>query len=346
MKWTADEIFSYDTVKIVRIKDWRIGVLHWLFIFIILMYTVVWELLWREGYKKTVTPQGYIRLQTERNWQAKSPSKKYYVADVERASIWVDHAAIATALGFYGSSRTTTGTLVNSDDVVQKDLNKRRDIITIHELLKAAGTELDSLTDSTVEKGRTRREVGMVMLCIVEYTNMMTWGKLKYKIRPRVLEKIHFRQDQEFYIKYPDQRARWERYGIRIIFITGGVLGGFVFQQALISVVSGLALLAVSTAIVDFLATKLLPQRETYNDCKYQPVEIHYDENEEGFFGHATGAEEVDKLAHEKETEVTRNALNEEDAVDSKVSNEKATSQTQNTPSKSDAGDGAGIGDQ
>jgi len=52
----ADEILAYDTVKIVRIKDWRIGLLHYTFVLIIFSYAVLYELIYQEGYKKTVTP--------------------------------------------------------------------------------------------------------------------------------------------------------------------------------------------------------------------------------------------------------------------------------------------------
>jgi len=225
---------------------------------------------------------------SDSNWAENTPPQTYYVADVERATIWVDHAAIAPSMGLYGTSRTAHGTLVDQANNVVKELDGNKDIVTVQELLQAAGVQsLDNLTDSELFKGQTRRETGAVMTAVIEYSNIQTWGKLRYRIRPVVLKRLHFRQDQEIMTRYPDQRARWSRFGVRIIFITGGMVGKFVFQYMMISLVAGLALLAVATTIVDIVATRVLPARDMYLDIKYQPVEVVYDAEDDGIFGHA-----------------------------------------------------------
>ena len=82
---------------------------------------------------------------------------------------------------------------------------------------------------------------------------------------------------------------RWKRNGVRVVFLTQGTVGIFDSKQFLVSLVAGFALLAVATTMVDVFATRLIPQRETYYDCKYQQVELEYDDSHDGLFGNVQG---------------------------------------------------------
>eukprot|EP01112_Ceratiomyxa_fruticulosa_P001531 TRINITY_DN1171_c0_g2_i2.p1 TRINITY_DN1171_c0_g2~~TRINITY_DN1171_c0_g2_i2.p1 ORF type:complete len:381 (-),score=42.48 TRINITY_DN1171_c0_g2_i2:41-1183(-) len=55
-------IFAYDTVKIVTIRDWRLGLAHYLFMLGIVVYTVVWIILLQQRYLKLENPVGSMRL--------------------------------------------------------------------------------------------------------------------------------------------------------------------------------------------------------------------------------------------------------------------------------------------
>ena len=48
-------------------------------------------------------------------WQAAEPVKSFYVADSEKMTIWVDHAAFADSIGVYGSSRKSKGKLLDNE---------------------------------------------------------------------------------------------------------------------------------------------------------------------------------------------------------------------------------------
>ncbi|KAM9958780.1 hypothetical protein ACTFIW_012369 [Dictyostelium discoideum] len=59
MDW--DNIFSYNTAKIVTIKDKRLGGLHIIFMVLIIVYIVIYSTIYKKGYLLTETPVGSIR---------------------------------------------------------------------------------------------------------------------------------------------------------------------------------------------------------------------------------------------------------------------------------------------
>ncbi|KAK5577332.1 hypothetical protein RB653_002273 [Dictyostelium firmibasis] len=56
-----DSILAYNTIKIVRIRDKRLGILHLCFIVIIVLYVVVYSAIYKKGYLSTEEPVGSIR---------------------------------------------------------------------------------------------------------------------------------------------------------------------------------------------------------------------------------------------------------------------------------------------
>jgi len=56
-----DSIFEYQTIKVVRIHDRRLGILHYTFQFCILIYIVVYTIVLQERYLLTEIPLGTIR---------------------------------------------------------------------------------------------------------------------------------------------------------------------------------------------------------------------------------------------------------------------------------------------
>jgi len=56
-----DDLLSYNTVKVVRIRDRRLGALHITFMAGIVLYIVVYSIVLNKGYLKVETPMGSIR---------------------------------------------------------------------------------------------------------------------------------------------------------------------------------------------------------------------------------------------------------------------------------------------
>ncbi|KAK5578955.1 hypothetical protein RB653_008630 [Dictyostelium firmibasis] len=59
MDW--DSILSYNTAKIVTIRDKRLGSLHIIFMVLIIVYIVIYSTIYKKGYLVTETPVGSIR---------------------------------------------------------------------------------------------------------------------------------------------------------------------------------------------------------------------------------------------------------------------------------------------
>ncbi|KAN0024677.1 hypothetical protein ACTFIV_009086 [Dictyostelium citrinum] len=59
MDW--DSILSYNTAKIVTIRDKRLGGLHIIFMVLIIVYIVIYSAIYKKGYLLTETPVGSIR---------------------------------------------------------------------------------------------------------------------------------------------------------------------------------------------------------------------------------------------------------------------------------------------
>lgn len=57
----ADDFFSYTTVKLVVIKDRRLGIIHYVLQFAIFIYIVVYTILYEQRYLKLEAPYGSVR---------------------------------------------------------------------------------------------------------------------------------------------------------------------------------------------------------------------------------------------------------------------------------------------
>jgi len=225
-------------------------------------------------------------------WEVnKAKSSDNFVGNPEGMTMWVDHAAFAPSIGIYGSSRDSKGKMVDASGALIRDLKGTKDTITLGDLLKAVDRNLDYASLSKLHLGKRAREVGMVIAVEIFYTNLNSGlgSPLIYTMKPRLLPGVNFRQDETTSQSSQDTRVRWQRNGVRIVFLTQGQVGIFDSRQFLVSLVAGFALLAVATTMVDVFATRLIPQRETYYDCKYQQVELEYDDDHDGMFGSVQG---------------------------------------------------------
>eukprot|EP00029_Vermamoeba_vermiformis_P010900 TRINITY_DN5855_c0_g1_i1.p1 TRINITY_DN5855_c0_g1~~TRINITY_DN5855_c0_g1_i1.p1 ORF type:complete len:385 (-),score=86.56 TRINITY_DN5855_c0_g1_i1:61-1215(-) len=57
-----DRFFEYSTVKVVKIRDARLGLLHYVFMFLILAYVAGYTIIYRQRYLLTEVPVGSVRM--------------------------------------------------------------------------------------------------------------------------------------------------------------------------------------------------------------------------------------------------------------------------------------------
>jgi len=69
-KTDPDNLFSYNTAKIVRIRDRRLGLLYYLALAGIVFYIAIWVIILQKGYLGTEVPVGSVRLSFRRPYNA------------------------------------------------------------------------------------------------------------------------------------------------------------------------------------------------------------------------------------------------------------------------------------
>ena len=108
------------------------------------------------------------------------------------------------------------------------------------------------------------------MLIDIRYEMVgITGSSLKYTYQPRILSDLEYKIEQ---IKPTGESTRsvYNRHGVRFIVKQSGLLGEADPQATLLTLVTGLALLAVATTLVDGLMQYALKDRKAYQSFKTQ----------------------------------------------------------------------------
>ena len=61
-----DDLFAYDTFKIVTIRDRRLGLIHYGLMTVIFAYIVLYNIVYEQGYIKFEDPVGSVRTTLQR----------------------------------------------------------------------------------------------------------------------------------------------------------------------------------------------------------------------------------------------------------------------------------------
>lgn len=372
-----DSVFSYSTVKIVSIKDRRLGLLHYFFVTLILAYVIGWTLVYQKRYLLLEKPIGTVRVSLlEPNWTARpqpsalpyclppapavgdddaassnftvkklpcrywdavqtlypaveatsmfvstrvslqsevlinalnqsaggcddtiplphciyarsGPDEVFYVADPEDFTVMIDHSVFAPLVGIQADATHLAGRLLNSTggrvEVAAPEyvgFAGKPDILRVSTLLRAAGVDdLDAPSDFRSLKPNASEEsfryAGLQLLVFVTYSNTDSFNlsDISYSYDVVRINRTEFKALQNVVTKNISSRLVYDRHGIRMIFVQNGQLGRFDFQTLLLSVVSGLGLLAASTLLVDIIALRIMPQRKVYHHFKYEETQ-------------------------------------------------------------------------
>ena len=176
------------------------------------------------------------------------------------------------------------------------------DILPLRALMLAAGVEsLDELSGS--DKGpqtSSMRQQGLVLILDISYTNyalgnipnptpggpelggvglgaVFTDNTVQYTYRVFAAPATQFQfQLAESALPGAGQspfaaaplRFFERRYGVRLLITTGGRIGSFFFQTLLVNLVAGLALLGISSTILEFIVFSLCPLRGLFRQLR------------------------------------------------------------------------------
>jgi hypothetical protein len=354
-------LLEYSTAQVAKIRDFRLGLLHYSFLFGVVIYIVGWSFLYKQNYVVRETPVGSVRLRlmepslrtpaqqlpycsqnsskllntTFSNypcvyWDAQfvvfpptedhdmfmttrvtitnetldncslleynckyrqeSPPETYFIPDIEKFTLMLDHTLVAPRSGVQKNAAQLQGVLFDytGNEMHPPPPNvigvmNQFDILQVGVLLEAAG--LPSLDVPSDVRNSTKRYDGIVLLLTITYTNLWTYdlNNIRYEFRVTLVNNTKFRTEQVIQTKSIVSRQSWVRNGIRLIVLQVGTIGTFDIQETLVTIVSGMGLTAAATLCVDFLATKLVPQKKRYRKCIYQTTDRlgRYEENDE-----------------------------------------------------------------
>jgi hypothetical protein len=212
----------------------------------------------------------------------------YYMMDVESFTIGVSHALSAVDLNQVVSLGAMRGKLMDSanEEVIREwpssepvsgqnqEAGRTLDIFSIQELLTAAGVDLEEMGVTPSKPDRTLRDNGMFLLVYIDYTqtgeSATSEGGMEYKYVPRAMKDVEY----VTLVQSQDPTATdfisrgVELHGIKIVFIQSGQVGAFDFPTVLLTLVSGLALLAGANLATEFLMSYVLSARAYYTDFK------------------------------------------------------------------------------
>jgi len=207
----------------------------------------------------------------------------YYLADIERFTLQIDHTFFAPTLGIQHNARELPGRFINISDSHDEDIGKPilpdvekiglinvTDIIAVGTLLNAAGIDIDAVS---VQEGECIRYSGAIFLVVLDYQNSVDHffrPNTHYTIHVELINNTEYKAVQAVYTKKLQSRTIYNRHAIHFVFLQTGKLVKFDFQVLLLSFVSGMGMFAFSTLIVDFISTKLLGSKEVVTNLKYK----------------------------------------------------------------------------
>lgn len=222
-----------------------------------------------------------------------SSNMDFYVADVERFWLVVDHTAEVANLNLFSNAFASEGHLwykpTESEEAVSRRIPEcmdhgeptkfpneeklhrdhnlfsdyRGDHLQLSEVLLAAGLDLDREMSIA---GVTRRESGVIVRLSVLYENAVPGnmifgtGDIHYSYSASVLRTPVFQHDlirgsQKIVGALSDSRLVIRKRGIYIDIVVSGRLGRFSFSRSMLTLVSAMAIVTAAQFIVQHMAT-------------------------------------------------------------------------------------------
>jgi hypothetical protein len=187
----------------------------------------------------------------------------FYIALVDEFTIKLSHAWEAVNLGKSGDATDLSGKLYDTyGDEVEAGPNEvigvegsDGDIIKVGTFVRASGLgDLDEPVERETSTLSARYD-GTVIVVTIDYTNLYSYdlGSYRYSYTVDLVSVTEFKTTQEVYSKDVSSIEEIGRHGVRLIFIQSGEIGVFDFQSLLLTLVSGMGLMAVAVLIVDIL---------------------------------------------------------------------------------------------
>ncbi|KAG9289925.1 hypothetical protein G9A89_010231 [Geosiphon pyriformis] len=214
---------------------------------------------------------------------------KSYIGHIEDYTIMIEHSIRGKATSIGLRNGLMDGKLVNHKGKVLKSwTNATRtadnpkadgDILTIRQILDAAGADLDAISSAPGADSReTYRSSGLVIVVVIEYINVpFKDNVITYTYYPQMIDGNEYKTVESIYGGDKSYILK-ERHGIRLVFQQYGSIGVFDFITLLQNIVAGFALFSLATLIVEILMLQLLPEKKDYEEWKFETTQ-DFDQN-------------------------------------------------------------------
>lgn len=221
-----------------------------------------------------------------------------YIADPERFTLLVDHSLVTSGMQpadmkgflFVGRGAAAQEQLCARGGAVDAVWGGRptqeapcfiapakareNDYFSIAALLQSMGASLD---DASEEPGarETKRYGGLVVQMNIEYSNFHAFhlgaeSEVRYVYNLRAVPQTGYKDTRLVSTHFPERREKEDLHGILFTVQATGSLASFDFTSMLLQLTTSLALVAVSTTVVNVLAQYFLTYSPFYRKAMYQ----------------------------------------------------------------------------
>ena len=203
-----------------------------------------------------------------------------------------EHAIHNAFQGYRGSAEAAGAPCYISPN---RTKSSHQDFFSLGVLLQAAGVSLDDCNSHGSQESSARddrsndnnnnnngscqtyRDSGATLLLNIYWSDFVPYHGLvepHYYYAPELLGRSSFKQYVPFYDNnYRESRTLLNAHGIRVAVLLGGEFNQFNIVTFLVTLTTALGLLAVATTIVDSLMIYVMPERERYQEAKYENTE-------------------------------------------------------------------------
>ncbi|CAB4434667.1 unnamed protein product [Rhizophagus irregularis] len=203
---------------------------------------------------------------------------KSFIADIENYTVMIEHSVGSVDGNIILSNTHMDGQFLSNDGKTviksytgasrfETDPNANGDIITMKEILDAAGAKLDACSfapGANKDEYESNRSSGIVIAIVIEYENVLFKNNVfTYKYHPQVIDGAEYKAIESIYNVDGSYTIK-ERHGIRLVLEQYGKISSFDFITLLVNLTAAFTLFTVATYPIKLLIL--------YNDFKKNSI--------------------------------------------------------------------------
>eukprot|EP00667_Euglena_gracilis_P008507 EG_transcript_8618 len=216
----------------------------------------------------------------------------FFAAAVEFATVYIDHGVRSQGGAIQRTLATMNGELVDCDGRTVRSFSARNGTqsdlqfilehtVTLQQLLEAAsGTSascarwtLETMSDASLFQNHSLRYDGAILVVAIDYDNTRGFnqGDVRFRMSVSRVPRAEYQTEYSVLPQDLDQPTlvEYSSHGVLLVVLQGGRLGEFDVVTMFVQLTAALTLLALSSVVVNFVATVLMKRRQLYTKCLF-----------------------------------------------------------------------------